>query len=98
MNVYFVLAVITLLAVLYVVIPVWLTARAYFHRARLVRCPVVGAGASVVVTRAGLAEASGRRSLRRITACSFWPRRNGCAQGCRLVPDEEMTEYRRPAV
>jgi hypothetical protein len=98
MNVWLVLAAITLIAILYVVIPAWLSARGYFRTAKLVSCPVVGAGASVVIGRAGLAEALGRRSLRRISDCSFWPRRNCCAQRCRLLPDEEIMEYRRPAV
>jgi hypothetical protein len=98
MNVWLVFAAIAVLAVLYVVIPVWLAARGYFRSAKLVSCPVVGAGASVVIGRAGLAEALGRRSLRRILACSFWPRRNCCAQGCRLLADDEIMEYRRPAV
>ena len=98
MNVWLVLAAITLMAILYVVVPAWLSASRYFRGAKLVCCPVVGAGASVVVGRAGLAEALGRRSLRRISACSFWPRRDCCAQRCRLLPDEEIMEYRRPAV
>jgi ABC-type sugar transport system permease subunit len=97
MNVWLVLPAVTVMAVL-VVIPVWLAARGYFRSAKLVNCPVVGARADVVIGRAGLAEALGRRSLRRISACSFWPRRNCCAQGCRLLADEEIMEYRRPAV
>jgi hypothetical protein len=97
MNVWLVFAAIAVMAVL-VVIPVWLAARGYFRTAKLVSCPMVGAGASVVIGRAGLAEALGRRSLRRILACSFWPRRNCCAQECRLLADDEIMEYRRPAV
>ena len=98
MNVWLVFAAIAVMAVLFVVIPVWLAARGYFRTAKLVSCPMVGAGASVVIGRAGLAEALGRRSLRRILACSFWPRRNCCAQECRLLADDEIMEYRRPAV
>ena len=98
MNVWLVLAAITVMAVLYVMIPVWLSARGYFGSAKLVSCPVVGAGASVVIGRAGLAEALGRRSIRRVSDCSFWPRRSCCAQRCRLLPDEEIMDYRRPAV
>jgi hypothetical protein len=97
MNVWLVLAAIMVM-VLYVVIPVWLAARGYFRSAKLVSCPVIGAGASVVVSRAGLAEVLGRRSLRRISDCSFWPRRNCCEQRCRLLPDTEIMEYRRPSV
>ena len=98
MNVWLVLGAVTVMAVLFVAIPVWLAARGYFRGAKLVSCPVVGAGASVLIGRAGLAEALGRRSLRRILACSFWPRRSGCAQGCRLLADDEISEYHRPAV
>jgi hypothetical protein len=96
MNVWLVLAAVALTAVVYVMIPVALAARGYFRRSKLVRCPVVGLGAGVLVGRAGLAEALGCRSLRRISDCTFWPRHQGCAQRCRNVPDDEIHEFRRP--
>jgi hypothetical protein len=98
MNAWLVLAAVALMAVVYVMIPVGLAAREYFRRDKLVRCPVVGLGAGVHVGRAGVAEALGCRSLRRISDCTYWPRRRGCAQRCRNLPDEEIHEFRRPAV
>ena len=95
MNVWLVLVAIAVMGVVYIVIPVWVAARGYFRSAKLVRCPVVGLGAGVVIGRAGLAEALGRRSLRRILDCTFWPRRRSCAQRCRLLQDDEIIEYRR---
>jgi hypothetical protein len=98
MNAWLVITVIAALALFFVAIPVALVARGYFRRYKLVRCPVVGLGAGVLVARAGLAEALGCRSLRRISDCTYWPRRKNCAQGCRNVPDEEMREFRQPSV
>jgi|SoiMethySBSTD1v2_1073268.scaffolds.fasta_scaffold396569_2 hypothetical protein len=98
MNAWLVLAMIAALALVYVSIPVALAACRYFRRHKLVRCPVIGLGAGVVVSRAGVAEALGCRSLRRISDCTYWPRHQGCAQCCRNLPDEEIHEFRRPAV
>jgi hypothetical protein len=96
MNVWFVLIAIAIMAVVYIMIPVWLATRRYFRRYKLVRCPVVGLGAGVMISRAGLAEVFGCRSLRRISDCTFWPQRKNCAQRCRLLADEEILEYRPP--
>jgi hypothetical protein len=98
MNAWLVLAIIAALALVYVAIPVGLAARAYFRRHRLVRCPLIGLGAGVLVGRAGVAEALGRRSLRRITDCTYWPRHRNCAQRCRNLPDEKIRDFRRPPV
>jgi hypothetical protein len=98
MNAWLVLAVIAFLALVYVAIPVALAARGYFRRRKLVRCPVIGLGAGVLVRRAGLAEALGCRSLRRISDCTYWPRHKDCAQHCRNLPDGEIREFRRPLV
>lgn len=98
MNAWLVLAGVALMALVYIIIPVWLAARGHFRSHKLVRCPVIGLNAGVIIGRAGLAEALGRRSLRRITECTFWPRRKGCAQGCRLMSDEQIREYRRSGV
>jgi hypothetical protein len=96
MNVWLVLAAVALVAVVYVMIPVGLAARGYFRRYKLVRCPVVGLGAGVLVRRAGMAEALGRRSFRRISDCTYWPHHKACAQRCRSLPDDEIQEFRRP--
>lgn len=98
MNAWLVVAAIALLALLFVVIPVAVAAHRAFRRQKLVRCPVVGLGAGVLIARAGLAEALGVRSLRRVVECTYWPRRRNCAQACRNLPDEEFQEFRQPRV
>jgi hypothetical protein len=98
MNAWLLLAVIAALALVYVAIPVALAARGYFRHHKLVRGPVIGLGAGVLVGRAGVAEALGYRALRRIADCTYWPRHRGCAQRCRHLPDEEIREFRRPLV
>lgn len=95
MNLWLVLVGIAVIGVVYIMIPIGLAARGYFRRYKLVRCPVVGLGAGIVMSRAGVAEALGRRSLRRISDCTFWPDRKSCAQRCRLLADEEIMEYRQ---
>jgi hypothetical protein len=95
MKLWLVLVAIAAIGVIYIMIPVGLAARGYFRRYKLVRCPVVGLGAGIVVSRAGIAEALGCRSLRRVSDCTFWPRRRNCSQRCRLLADEEIIEYRQ---
>jgi hypothetical protein len=95
MRPWLVLGAIALMTLIYIMIPVALAARGYFRRYKLVRCPVVGLGAGILVDRAGIAEASGCRSLRQISDCTFWPRRKNCAQRCRLSADEDIVDYRR---
>jgi hypothetical protein len=93
-----VLGVVVFLGLVYVLIPVGLAARGYFRHQKLVRCPLLGLGAGVRIDRAGLAEALGRRSLRHVAGCTYWPRRKHCAQGCRMAPDEDFHEFRLPVV
>ena len=97
MNAWLVLIAIGVMAVVYIIVPVWLAARGYFCSRKFVRCPVVGLDAGVIIGRAGLAEALGRRSLRRISDCTFWPWRKSCAQRCRLMSDEEFGTTEDPA-
>jgi hypothetical protein len=98
MNVWGVPAAIAFLTVFYVMIPLGLAARAHFRRHKLVRCPVVGLSAGVLIDRAGVAEALGCRSLRRVSDCTFWPRHQACAQRCLDAPDEEIRDFRLPAI
>ncbi len=93
MNFWLTLGAIATLAVLYVIVPLGLAARRPFQRYKLVRCPAVGLGAGVLITRAGLAESLGCRSLRRVVDCTFWPHRKGCGQRCRQLPDEEIRDF-----
>ena len=96
MNMWAVISMIAVVALLYVVTPVVFAARRHFRTHKLVRCPVLGVGAGVLISRAGLAEALGRPALRRVSDCTYWPRHGACAQGCRLAPDEELRDYRQP--
>ncbi|HSF04670.1 MAG TPA: hypothetical protein VLG10_02670 [Methylomirabilota bacterium] len=89
---------IALLAVCYVMIPAGVAARRHFRRQKLVRCPLIGLGAGVLIRRAGLAEAIGCRSLRRVADCTLWPRHKGCAQRCLDAPEEEIRDFRMPLV
>ena len=91
-----VIPLIGIVALLYVVVPVGLTARRHFRSHKLVHCPVLGLGAGVVIRRAGLAEALGWPALRRVSECTYWPRHKGCGQGCRLAPDGDFRDYRQP--
>ena len=95
MKLWLVFVAMAVVTLVYIMIPVALAARGYFRRYKLVRCPVVGLAAGILVDRAGMAEASGCRWLRQISDCTFWPRRNRCAQRCRLLADEEILDYRR---
>jgi hypothetical protein len=97
MNSALVLASLALLAVGYVMVPVGLAARQHFRRHKLVRCPRLGLSAGVLIRRAGLAEAFGCRSLRRVSECTFWPRHQGCGQRCLDEPDEEIRDFRLSA-
>ncbi|HEY7365158.1 MAG TPA: hypothetical protein VIE37_13715 [Methylomirabilota bacterium] len=98
MDGWLVLASIALLAVGYVVIPVGIAARRHFQRQKLVRCPLIGLGAGVLIRRAGLAEAIGCRGLRRVADCTFWPRHKACAQRCLDATEEEIRDFRMPLV
>jgi hypothetical protein len=96
MNAWVVIPVIAVVALLYVVIPVGLAMRRHFSTYKLVRCPVLGVGAGVLIRRGGLAAALGWPALRHVSDCTYWPRHRACAQGCRLAPDEEFRDYRHP--
>jgi hypothetical protein len=82
-------------AVVFVLLPVGAAMASRFRDARSVRCPESRTDAVVTVGRAGLAEVLGTPAARRITTCSLWPERGGCAQACRLHIDGVTEE--RPA-
>jgi hypothetical protein len=98
MNAWAIILMIAVVAILYVLLPVGLAARRHFRTYKLVRCPVLGLGAGVLVNRAGLAEALGWPALRRVSDCTYWPRHGACAQRCRLAPAEEFRDYQKPLV
>jgi hypothetical protein len=50
-------------------------------------------GPGFLMTRAGIAEALGYRSLRRVVDRTFWPHRKTCVQPCRQLPDEEIRDF-----
>jgi hypothetical protein len=73
MNAWAVLATIAVVSLLYVVIPVGLATRRHFRTHKLVRCPVLGIGAGVLMRRTGLAEVVGWPAIRRVVDCTYWP-------------------------
>lgn len=90
MDFWIVLAAIVLIAVVYVALPVGLSASARYRRWKIVGCPTAYHPTAILVGRAGLAEALGIRSLRRIRGCALWPERYGCDRRCLGVPDDEL--------
>ena len=96
MDMWTVITMIAIVALLVVVIPVGLAARRHFRTYKLVRCPVVGLGACILIRRAGLAELLGLPALRRVCECTYWPRHSACTQVCRLAPDEDFRDARLP--
>lgn len=92
MNAWIVIVGVALVAALYVALPVGLAMSARYRRQKLVDCPVGSRPATILVGRAGLAEATGIRALRRIRRCSLWPERRECARRCLDLRDERLRE------
>jgi len=92
MNAWVVIVGVVLVAALYVALPVGLAMSARYRRQKLVDCPVGYRPATILVGRAGLAEATGIRALRRIRYCSLWPTRRPCARRCLDLRDERFRE------
>ena len=71
------------IALLYVVLPVALSAYAWCRPARRVRCPEIGRDAAIAVDagHAALTAAFTRPRLR-VARCSRWPELAGCGQEC----------------
>lgn len=94
MNLWIVLPIVVLVAVLYVLLPVAAAATSYFRGPRIVRCPLKGADTPILVGRAGLAEMLGRRSLRRVEACGLWKDGAPCREDCLRLADGAFREMR----
>ncbi|HEV8440016.1 MAG TPA: hypothetical protein VGT40_18150 [Methylomirabilota bacterium] len=94
MNPWLIMPALVVLAVIYVLLPVGAAMSTRYRRAKLVRCPLTGRKTALRVERAGVAEALGRRSLRRVSYCSLWPERRNCSQACLELPEERIREFR----
>lgn len=83
MNPWIVLPAIVALGVVYVMLPIGLSAFFDYRHRKPVRCPVTGEGAWVLVNapRAGVTAAFGHPALR-VRSCSLWPPRDDCGQDC----------------
>ena len=82
-NVGIVLAGIVAIGVLYVLLPVVTDAFLRFRAARRLRCPEAGMSAEVRVDAARTAVgAAFHDPAPRVVACSLWPERAGCEEGC----------------
>ncbi len=88
MNLWLVLPVLVLIALVYVLLPVGVAAATRYRLPSPTRCPVTGQAAQVTFAHAGFAEVLGVRALRKVTSCSLWPARRHCAQRCRLHDGE----------
>jgi hypothetical protein len=99
MNPLLVLPAIIALSVGFVMLPVGLAVYAQYRRRKFLRCPETAAGAQIRVDarRAGLTAAVGRPLLR-VTTCSLWPERQGCAQDCLDLPASAMRDLREHEV
>jgi hypothetical protein len=90
MNPWLILGGIVVIAVVFVMLPVGWSMSAGYRRWKIVACPRAYRPAAVLMGRAGLAEALGVRSLRRVRACSLWPERGGCDRRCLDLPEDEI--------
>ncbi len=96
MNPWTILSAITVLAIVYVLLPVALTTFARFRRQQSLRCPEASREAGLLFDpgRAALSACLGRPSLR-VRNCSLWPARRGCGQQCSSLRESDMREVRR---
>ena len=80
-------------AVLYVLVPRVLHILALYRAPRAVSCPETGEPVRLDLdaSRAALSSAFGQPRLR-VSWCTLWPQRKGCAQAC-----VESPEVERPA-
>jgi hypothetical protein len=94
-NPWIVVPSLVLVAVVFVLLPVAAAAYSRFRQPWRVPCPVDHAEAEIGVdaVAAARAELVGRRQLS-VVRCSFWPERQGCAQGC---VDAPLAEWKAAA-
>jgi nucleotide-binding universal stress UspA family protein len=94
MNPWIVLLGLALVAAVFVLAPVGLTAFWHWRRPWRLTCPRAGTLAQVRVdaTRAAVASVFGRRAT--IERCSLWPARRGCRQECLALPGEALVAMR----
>jgi hypothetical protein len=90
MNPWMVLAALVLIAVVFVVLRVGFTVSAGYRRWKIVGCPRAYRPAVILVGRAGLAEALGLRTRRRVDDCSLWPAGSGCDRRCLDLPEDAL--------
>ena len=71
------------LSIVYVMIPVMMTAIRRFRGVRRLRCPEAGRTAEVAIDRrrAALTSVLGKPRLR-VSRCTLWPERMDCAHTC----------------
>ncbi len=84
---FLVLVAITALALLYVWTPVVLGTFQRYRKQRQLICPETGKPATIHIDAkaAAIASAVGRFNVK-VTACTLWPGKAGCAQGCLFAP------------
>ncbi|MBI1734721.1 MAG: hypothetical protein HYR51_06050 [Candidatus Rokubacteria bacterium] len=83
MDLSIVLPTLAAIAIVFVLAPVAGAVYSYYRRPKVVGCPEAAREAVVRVNalRAAVDALTGRPALV-VTACSLWPRRQNCAQGC----------------
>jgi hypothetical protein len=90
MNPWLILVGLVVIAVVFVLVPVGLPMSARYRRWKILTCPTTYRPAAILVGWAGLAEAFGVRSLRRVRGCSLWPERYGCDRRCLKTAEEDV--------
>lgn len=95
MNFWTVLLALALLALVFVLVPVAMSAFWHWRRPWRLTCPRAGSVAQIHVAaaRASVAEVFGRRAT--IERCSLWPGLRGCAEECLGLPVTQQQRMRR---
>jgi nucleotide-binding universal stress UspA family protein len=98
MNPWTILIGITVIAALFVVLPIAVTTVTHYRRAWRVRCPAEGAEAQLAIDapRATIGEVLGR-PWREVARCSLWPTVRLCRQECLTLGESAMRPIQRGA-